>query len=210
MPELELHQQYTTAEQQEETYHFGMLVFLASEILLFTTLFTQYAYYRAMYGAEFVRAARDSDLVSGTIGTFVLVTSSFTMSMAVWCVRRSIRLVPTLLLFLTAALAAAFLALEFSEWAHDIAMGIMPGLSYHHVARPSSGARMYAGSFFMLTGLHALHVLGGAIVVLVLAVRSAQGAYSAERKTSLEMGSMFWHFVDVMWLFIWSCLYLAR
>ncbi len=210
MPRSRLHEQYATLPQQRQAYGFGVWAFLASEVMFFSALFVLYGFYRMMYGPDFARGAHETDLRSGTIGTYLLASSSFTMAMGLFAVRRGSKRWPTVLLGLTALFAAAFLALEFSEWRHDFHKGIMPGRAYSYAKLPSYGAKLFFTEFFFLTGLHGLHVFGGLVVICVLFVRSAQGAFSPEHHTALEAGGLFWHFVDVMWFFIWSLLYLSR
>lgn len=205
-----VHEQFADAATERHAYRLGMWAFIASEALLFAALFACYAAYRALYGHDFVQAVGHSDLKSGTIDTYVLVTSSFTCTLAVAATRNDRRLAARLLLLLTIGLGALFLVLEMHEWAHDIHEGIRPGSYYAYAALPSFGAKMYFTLFFIMTGLHALHVVGGALALAIILVRHVQGAYDSEHHVAVECVAMFWHFIDVVWAFLWSCLYLAR
>lgn len=205
-----VHEQFASAAQQRHAYTLATWAFIASEALLFAALFACYGAYRAMYGADFVEAIGHANLLSGTIDTYVLVTSSFTCTLAVIATQRDRLLAARLLLLATIALGATFLGLEMTEWADDFHQGILPGQYYAYAALPSFGAKMYFTAFFFMTGLHALHVLGGSLALSVILIRHLQGAYDHERYVPVVCVAMFWHFVDVVWAFLWSCLYLAR
>ncbi len=210
MPEPALHEQYSTIAQQERTYHLGMWAFLASEVLLFGTLFAAYAYYHVMYGHDFAEAIKDADLAKGTIDTFILATSTYTMTLSVLAIRKDNLPLAIAFTALTAGLALAFLTIEGTEWATDIAKGAVPGASYHYAKLPAFGAKMYFTVFYFLTGLHMFHVTMGFFLLCGLTVRLMMKAYSSRSHLPLELGTMYWHFVDVMWFFIYACMYLGR
>ncbi len=210
MPVPVLHEQYSSIDQQERTYRLGIWAFLGSEVLLFGTLFAIYAYYRLMYGHDFAEGVKDADLTKGTIDTFILAVSTFTMTLSVLAIRKDRLGGAIVFTALTAALAAAFLAIESTEWASNIAKGAVPGALYHYAKLPGWGSKLYFTVFFFLTGLHMLHVTLGFLLLCFLLVRLMARAYSSVSHLPLELGTMYWHFVDVMWFFIWSLLYLGR
>lgn len=205
-----VHEQFADAARQRHAYRLGTWAFIGSEALLFASLFACYAAYRGMYGQDFLTALAHNDLKSGTIDTYILLTSSFTCTLAVTATRRNQLVLSRLLLLVTIGLGAAFLGLEMSEWAHLFEQGIFPGGHYAYAALPQFGAKMYFTLFFFLTGLHALHVLGGSLALALVLIRHLQGVYDAESHVPLECVALFWHFIDVIWAFLWSCLYLAR
>lgn len=206
-----LHEQFASFAHQDHAFRFGMWVFLSSEVMLFGALFTSYAYYRAMYGGEFVNAIHLVDFASGAVNTFVLATSSFVMTLCVWSAKKGKNGQLTLsLIALTIGLAGVFLTIEIIEWINHFHKGILPGEHYRYVADLTFGANAYFTLFFLMTGLHGLHVIGGIVILLLLGVRQIRKPFLPDDHTALELGGMFWHFVDVVWAFLWSCLYLAR
>lgn len=210
-PPRTLHEQFASFAFQDHAFRLGMWIFLSSEVMLFGALFTAYAYYRVMYGGEFVSAIGLADFRGGAINTFVLATSSFTMTLCVWSAKKGRSRELTLIsLAATIGLAGIFLAIEISEWAHHFARGILPGEHYRYVALHTFGANAYFTLFFLMTGLHGLHVIGGIVILSLLGVRQIRKPFLPDDHTALELGGMFWHFVDVVWAFLWSCLYLAR
>jgi cytochrome c oxidase subunit III len=203
-------EQYSTVEQREHALRFGMWVFLASEITLFAGLFALYAGYRTMYSGEFVHAIERNTIVYGTLNTYLLITSSFTVALTVWAVRHARFRTVTALLLLTAAFGVVFLIIKGIEYAKHVREGIIPGLAYHNAEMPSYGARVFWTLYYVSTGLHALHVTAGVTVLLWMAVRAARRAYTPERHVWLEMGTLYWHLVDIMWIFLWPLLYLTH
>ncbi|HEY4184184.1 MAG TPA: cytochrome c oxidase subunit 3 [Polyangia bacterium] len=209
MPAPSRAEQYSGYPRQEETLRLGMWIFLASESLLFAGLFALYAAYRAMYAADFAQAIRHNTLVYGTVNTYVLLTSSLTVALSVWAVRRGRPRVAVALLLATAALGGAFLVVKGLEYAEHLREGALPGPFYHWATLPTFGANRFFTLYWLMTGLHALHVMAGLVVVLWLAGRAHRRRYTASHHTTLEMGTLYWHLVDVMWLFLWPILYLA-
>lgn len=192
-------EQFTTFEQQEHAWRFGMWLFLASEILLFAGLFALYAAYRVLHHHEFVAGISHNDLTIGTINTVLLITSSFTVALAVEATRHDRTSRATVLLAMTILLGTLFLRLKAHEWATHFRHGIVP----------HRGPIFYTLYYFM-TGLHALHVAGGLVVLSWLSVRSAQRRYSSAFHLPLELGGLYWHLVDAIWFFLWPLFYLTR
>jgi cytochrome c oxidase subunit 3 len=205
-----LAEQFDTLERQAHAARLGMWAFLASEALLFAGLFTLYAAYRAMYGAEFVAAAAHDDLVLGTTNTVVLITSSFTVAASIQATRAGRPRAATRLLLGSIGLGVVFLVLKAIEYAEHVREGALPGPAYHLAALPTLGANVFFGLYWSMTGLHALHVCAGLAVLAWLARLSARGAFTPAAHTTLELGGLYWHLVDVVWIFLWPLLYLAR
>jgi cytochrome c oxidase subunit 3 len=178
-------------------------------MLLFAGLFALYAAYRAMYRASFHDAASHMSLVLGSVNTFVLLLSSLTVALAVWAVRATRPRLAVFLIVATLVLAAAFLVIKGSEYASHFAEGIYPGQYYAFAALPQPGVRIFFTLYYFMTGLHALHVLAGMGILLWCLWHTARGHFTAAQHTGLELGAMYWHLVDLIWIFLWPLLYLV-
>jgi cytochrome c oxidase subunit 3 len=209
VPAPALGEQYADFEGQDRTLQFGMWIFLASELLLFAALFALYASYRTMYLAEFKEAVRHNTFAYGTVNMYVLLTSSLCAALAVRGARAGRRGFTGGMLVLTALLGLLFLAIKLAEYAKHVRDGALPGPLYHNVELPSFGANRFFTLYWGMTGFHALHVTAGVAVVTWMAVRAFAGRYSPEHHTKLEMGTLYWHLVDLVWIFLWPILYLS-
>jgi len=206
-PEL----QFDTLERQQRAATLGMWVFLASEVLFFSGLFAVYAASRAMYAEAFRAAAAHADLTLGTVNTFLLLTSSYAVALAASGPRRhSSRRATIWLLLLAVALGVTFLILKAVEYAHHFAEGIYPASAYHFDKLPGDGPRMFFTLYYFMTGLHALHVIVGIGLLSWLARRVWRGDFNTGYYVPLELGGMYWHLVDIIWLFLWPMFYLLR
>jgi cytochrome c oxidase subunit 3 len=204
-----LGEQYSSLEQQADSQRFGMWLFLASELLLFSGLFALYAGYRAHTGQQFVAALHENTLVYGTINTYVLLTSSFTVALAVGAVRSGELRRARGLILLSALLGCAFLAIKLREYAIHIEEGALPGVHYHFARAATLGGNRFYTLYWLTTGAHALHVTGGIGVLLWVSRQLGRGRYSRDYHPLFENATLYWHFVDVMWLFIWPLFYLV-
>jgi cytochrome c oxidase subunit 3 len=175
---------FADEEQQTHAWRFGMWIFLGSEALLFAGLFTLYAAYRYMHAEAFATAIAHNDKLLGSLNTVVLITSSFTAALAVHAKR------PRLFLGLTMALAGVFLLNKGLEYAHHIEEGLVPG------------STMFYSLYFATTGLHALHVIIGIVVLAVLYAKRSSAV-------GIELGVLYWHLVDLIWIFVWPLYYLT-
>ncbi len=201
---------YASLGQQTSGALLGMWVFIATEVLFFGALFALYATYRTEYPHAFALAARHTDLDLGTIGTYVLLTGSFLVALAVGAIRADRNRLAAWLLWGAAFLALAFLAVKFTEYGHHFSEGIYPGPYYRYDKLPLRGAHLFFTLYYLMTGLHAIHVTGGFILLTILGFKAHDGTYNAAYHTPLELGGMYWHFVDVVWLFLWPFFYLMR
>jgi cytochrome c oxidase subunit 3 len=200
--------QYESIGRQHATARLGMWIFLGSETLLFAGLLALYAAYRVAYPAEFHAAASHANVLLGTINTYVLLTSSLTMALAIHAIRHSRRSRALLLLTITIGLGVTFDVLKGVEYAQHLAEGIAPGHYYAFAGMPAHGAVLYVTLYYLLTGLHALHVTAGIIVLVWLAWRTRRGDFTAGSHLALELGGLYWHLVDLVWIFLWPLLYL--
>jgi cytochrome c oxidase subunit III len=200
---------FASLEQQEHASHLGMWLFLTSEVLLFGALFGLYTAYRIQYTSEFAEAAHHNNLVLGTANTFLLITSSFLAAWAVHAVQHERHRTVVASLAATILLGAVFLALKFTEYSEHFSHGIFPGGYYSFAELPSRGANIFFTLYFFMTGLHALHVIGGMGALSVVLVMALYKRYSKQKHTSLELSVVYWHLVDAVWIFLWPLMYLV-
>jgi cytochrome c oxidase subunit 3 len=201
---------FESVAQQEHAAHLGMWLFLTSEVLLFGALFGLYTGYRLEYRADFAQAVHHNNILLGTVNTAILITSSFSAAWAVHSAKRGSRRGLLGSLFITLALGLCFLVFKFIEYSQHFAEGIYPGALYAYKELPTHGANIFFTLYFFITGLHALHVIGGLSALGVLTWLAARGRHTPQRYTSLELGVLYWHLVDVIWIFVWPLMYLQR
>jgi cytochrome c oxidase subunit 3 len=202
--------QFEDLTRQRDAARLGMWAFLGSEALLFAGLFGLYATYRALYPEAFGDAVMHNDATIGTINTFILLTSSFTVALAVHEVRVARPRRAAFLLLATIVFAVAFFVFKMTEYADHFRRGIYPGSNYRYAELPGYGAQVFFTLYFVSTGLHALHVTAGAAVLTWLMFGTFRGEFSPLYHTPLELGALYWHLVDVIWIFLWPCLYLMH
>lgn len=209
MPGHQLGEQYADFGQQDHTLKFGMWVFLATEVLLFAALFALYGAYRTMYGKDFYEAIKHNTLVYGTVNMYVLLCSSFTVALSVWAVKRLRYRLAVGLELTTIALGIAFIVIKLFEYAEHFRERALPGPYYHMTELPTFGANRFFTMYWLMTGVHALHVTGGVCLLVWLTWRTYTRHYTPEHYTGLEMGTMYWHLVDIIWIFLWPIMYLT-
>ena len=205
----QLGEQYADFAQQDHTLKFGMWVFLASEVLLFAALFALYAAYRTMYGLDFYEALKHNTIVYGTVNMYVLLCSSFTVALAVWAVRHGRYHLAVALEVTTILLGIAFLVIKLFEYAEHFRERALPGPYYHMVELPTYGANRFFTMYWVMTGLHAAHVTGGVCLLFWLTWRTWRRHYTPDHYVGLEIGTMYWHLVDIIWIFLWPIMYLT-
>lgn len=200
-------------EHQQRTTLFGMWIFLATEILIFGGIFTAYTVYRISYAAAFEAASLHLNLWIGGINTLVLLTSSLTMVLAIDAIQRGQSRECALQLLLTAALGAMFLGLKALEYYLDYRENLVPGFAFDPAEWSALGVRaehvqIFFVFYYFLTGLHAIHLLIGISVALVIAWFAHRGHFSPEYHAPIESWGLYWHFVDIVWVFLLPLLYL--
>jgi cytochrome c oxidase subunit 3 len=199
---------FSTPAVQAHAARLGMWLFLGTEVLLFGGLFVGYAMYRALYPAAFAACSHHLDRALGTVDTLILITSSFTMAMALHLARGGLSRHAAAALGATIALGLAFLAVHGHEYARDIEGGALPGRLYRaEVQLP--GAGLFYTLYYFMTGLHSLHVVIGLALLGWLARRTARGDFSTGWETPLELGGLYWHLIDLIWIFLYPLLYLV-
>ncbi|MBM4398357.1 MAG: cytochrome c oxidase subunit 3 family protein [Deltaproteobacteria bacterium] len=187
---------------------FGMWLFLLTEIMLFGILFLMFANYYAKFPTEYHTAARELDVAFGALNTAVLLTSSLTMVLGVTATHRGEAGRAVRWMAATIALAAVFLVIKAFEWSHKHETGVWPGAE-SLLVRPQ-GEIVFFGAYFLMTGLHAIHVVIGIGLIAVVAwrVRRPSGT-DARRATLVENTGLYWHIVDVIWIFLFPLFYLV-
>lgn len=201
---------YEDLAHQNRTGRFGLWVFIGSETLFFGALFSLYFGYRSMYPKDFLAASQYSNLTLGSINTYVLLTSSLCVALAIDSVKKSKPKRAMLLLVMTAILAIAFLALKFTEYMEHGESGILPGYLYDFPELPGVGALLFFTLYYGMTGLHAVHVIVGLGLFAWGFYRLARGRYTPDAYLGLDLVGLYWHFVDIIWLFLWPMFYLLH
>lgn len=210
MPPSRVAEHFADLQTQHHAARLGMWVFLSSEILLFGGLFAMYSAYYAAYTQEFHEAARHNTVYWGTANTVVLITSSLTVALAIRALRENRSDHAKTLLLATIALGLVFLAIKAVEYAIHAEEGLLPGHHFDSHALQSHGAVLFYTLYWFMTVVHAFHMTVGIGVMSWLWLAVHRGRVDAEHDVALEVGGMYWHLVDVIWIFLWPLLYLVR
>ena len=203
--------QFADYEQQRDAATLGMWAFLLTEVMLFGALFTAYSVYRWNHAEAFAEASRHLDLVLGTVNTAVLIASSLTVALAHQAAEQQKRSAVVLLLAITLLLGALFLGIKSVEYSHKFAEHHIPGARFHwdeaHTPpHMREGIELFFLLYFVITGLHAIHVILGLLFLGALLLM----AMFRQRLSPVlaEVAGLYWHFVDVVWIFVFPLLYL--
>jgi len=195
--------------QQKDAATLGMWVFLATEVLFFGGLFAAYSVYRGWYPEAFGAASHSLDITLGAVNTAVLITSSLTMALAVHAAETGERRLLVLFLVATMALGAVFLGIKAVEYAAKFAEHHVPGPSFHFEEEAlSRNAQIFFSLYFVMTGLHALHMVIGLGIMTWMLVWAWNGTITKEYASPIEISGLYWHFVDIVWIFLFPLLYL--
>ncbi len=217
-----LRHHFDTVEQQREACSFGMWVFLLTEVMFFGGMFTAYLIYRNWYHAAFVAGSNTLNIWLGTTNTAVLICSSLTMAMAVHSAETRKKKSLITYLILTIILGLAFLGIKADEYKEKFDLHHVPGANFSiqefvHPTAPHAVAlapdmaektQIYFSLYFAMTGMHALHMIIGIGFLLVLLFRATRGAYTDGHVNTMENFGLYWHFVDIVWIFLFPLLYL--
>jgi cytochrome c oxidase subunit 3 len=202
--------QFDDAEQQREAATLGMWVFLATEVMFFGGMLTLYTVYRYLYARGFAEGSRQLDLWLGGINTVVLITSSLTMALGVHAAQEGRRRALVTSLVLTMLLGATFLSIKGVEYAHKFEEGLVPGIDFTYAGPEAPHVALFVLLYFMLTGVHAVHLVIGIVAVGVIAHLGWRGRFGPAYHTPVELVGLYWHFVDIVWIFLLPLLYLLR
>jgi cytochrome c oxidase subunit III len=192
-----------------ETQSLGMWLFLVSEILFFGNAFTAYIIYRYSYPSVFQEASNHLDLLLGSINTAVLLTSSLCMALAVNAAARGSRKQIVFFLLSTIFLGVIFLGIKSVEYSREFAEHLFPGGDFTYTGLNPERAKIFFSLYFTLTGLHAVHMIIGILMIAGLAYFAWQGRFTPQRYAPVEMIGLYWHFVDIVWIFIFPLMYLV-
>ena len=203
--------QFDTAAQQKDASTLGMWLFLITEIMFFGGLFLAYTVYRRAYPELFAIASSSLNVYIGAANTVVLLCSSLTMVLAVRAAQLGKTRAIVLFLILTLLLGGVFLGVKAYEWNEKFVEHHIPGPSFHMEGVPvdlQGHAQLFFSLYFAMTGLHAMHMVIGAGLLTYLILEARKGKYSAEYNTPVDLIGLYWHFVDIIWIFLFPLLYL--
>ena len=204
-----LQHHFETLEQQKEASVLGMWIFIIQEVMFFGGLFAAYMIYRVWYPAAWSEGSAELDIVLGGINTVVLLASSLTMAFAVRAAQTGERKNTVRWLILTMVLGLVFLIIKFFEYKHKWDLNHIPGANFQFEGAHAPQVEIFLSLYFALTGLHALHMVIGFGILSVIAWMAHKGRFSPEWYTPVEMSGLYWHFVDIVWIFLFPLLYLV-
>ncbi len=202
--------QFDDAAQQYEASALGMWVFLVTEIMFFGGVFTAYVAYRSAYPGAFGHASEHLDLTLGAINTAVLIASSLTMALAVHASQLGKRAGLLTFLLLTMVLGSVFLGIKAVEYTDKFHHHLVPGAHFAFPGPDARQAEIFFSLYFAMTGLHALHMVIGLGVLAVLFLQARKGRFGTGYHTPIEIAGLYWHFVDIVWIFLFPLLYLIE
>jgi cytochrome c oxidase subunit III len=193
--------------RDDEASKFGMWIFIFSELLIFGALFLVYSVYRYMHPVAFELAANELDVVVGTINTVILLVSSMTIAMSITAVRYGNKKHALMLLGATLLLALVFMVNKYFEWSDKISHGLFPGSEQMQAL--GYGDTLFYGLYYFLTGLHALHILVGIGLILYVIYAVRKEEIHSTDSVYLENVGLYWHLVDLIWIFLFPLFYLV-
>lgn len=203
-----LQHHFDDPEQQLEASTLGMWAFLITEVLFFGGLFAGYVLYRFWYPEAFIEGSHHLDITLGAINTAVLIMSSLTMALAVYWAQKGFRIRIVIFIILTMVLGGVFLGIKAVEYSHKIHEHLLPTASFMLDSPIADQVRIFFGFYFAMTGLHAFHMVVGFGLLLYLLYNAWKGRYSGAYNTPVELVGLYWHFVDIVWIFLFPLLYL--
>ena len=192
-----------------ENQNLGMWLFLISEIMFFGAVFAAYIVYRHAYPQVFEEAGQHLDVRLGSLNTAVLLTSSLCMALAVHAAARGARGQIVFFMIATILLGLVFLGIKFIEYSKEFSEHLFPGGDFQYAGANPEQAKIFFSLYFTLTGLHAVHMIIGIFLIAVLAYLTWRGRFTSAHFAPIDMTGLYWHFVDIVWIFIFPVLYLA-
>jgi cytochrome c oxidase subunit 3 len=200
---------FDNMEQQREAGSIGMWVFLVQEIMFFGGLFLAYSIFRAKFPEAFAAASNHLDIRLGAVNTVVLIFSSLTMALAVYYAQVGKRRPQVWFLTVTLLLGATFLVIKGFEYAEKFRDNLFPGPSFHWTGHGDPNqVQIFFWIYFAMTGLHALHMIIGIGIIVYLIFYARRGRFTPEYHSPVEISGLYWHFVDIVWIFLFPLLYL--
>ena len=200
---------FASAAEEFEAAKQGMWVFMVTEVLMFGGLFVAYAIFRGMYPEMYLAAHKELSVPMGALNTAILITSSVTMLFGVINAQRGKKDASFWCLFFTVVLAGCFLVVKYFEYSHKFHDGLLPGRNFtnHHLTHPKTP--LFFSLYFMMTGLHGFHVVLGMGLIIWLMIRTKKDHFSPAFYTPVELVGFYWHFVDLVWIYLFPLLYLV-
>ncbi len=205
-PYLQHH--FYSMEQQLEASILGMWVFLVTEIMFFGGMFMIYILYRILYPEGWIQGSNHLDVALGALNTAVLICSSLSMALAVRSAQTSNRRGQIVNLILTIVFGSVFLIVKYFEYAEKFEHHLVPGPNFDMTLPVANQQQLFFSIYFMMTGIHALHMVVGIGLMLVILAMAWRGRFSATYYTPVEVSGLYWHFVDIVWIFLFPLLYL--
>jgi cytochrome c oxidase subunit 3 len=200
--------QFDDLAQQHDAGTFGMWVFLVTEVMFFGGLFTGYTVYRSLYPSAFEVGSKLLDIKLGATNTVVLIASSLTMALAVHSAQVGKRKNLVAFLLLTMLLGSVFLVVKYFEYTHKFEHHLVPGINFALESVLASRVQLFFCFYFVMTGMHALHMVVGLGILTAMVVRARRGEFTPQYYVPVEVAGLYWHFVDIVWIFLFPLLYL--
>jgi len=200
---------FKTLGQQFDAAKLGVWLFLCTEILMFGGLFVGYIIYHGIYPEMFAEGAKHLDWRLGALNTLVLLTSSYTMASGIHYAQKNERQKSLMALGITVLCGFIFLVIKYIEYHHKFELGLLPGKYFSFEGAEHSNLAMYFSFYFLMTGLHGTHVVAGMCLILWVLKRTAKGEFNSEFYTPVEGVGLFWHLVDLIWIYLFPLLYLV-
>lgn len=203
-----LQHHFVDNEQQFDSAKMGMWIFLVTEVLMFGVLFGAYIVYRLWYPELFVEASTELDTVLGGVNTLVLIGSSLTVAFAIRAAQLNKQKQIVINLAVTVALACVFMVVKYFEWSHKFELGIFPGRYYTFEGIEHAKANVFFSLYYLMTGLHGIHVTIGIGYISWIMWRANKGHFNSEYYAPVEITGLYWHLVDIIWIFLFPLFYL--
>lgn len=199
---------FDSADHEYESSKQGVWVFMVTEVLMFGALLMGYLIFKGLYPEVFIQGGDTLNWKLGATNTVVLILSSLTMALAIYYIRINNRKVALINLAVTLVCGFIFMGIKYYEYTHKFHLGIFPG-KYFAAEGFLPDAPLYFSFYYLLTGLHGLHVLIGMGLITWIMIRMARGTYSSQHWTGVEGVGIFWHLVDLVWIYLFPLLYLV-
>jgi cytochrome c oxidase subunit 3 len=184
----------------------GMWLFLFTELLFFGGMFLLYSVFRSQYPAEFHSAAQEENLLLGSVNTTILLTSSFTIAVAIAAIRKGNKILSLYMQTATIMFGICFLLIKYFEWSAKISKGIYPDSPA--LLNRGKGDILFFSLYYVMTGIHGIHVLIGVIAIAIMFVYTRRGVIDRDNFAKLENTGLYWHFVDIVWIYLFPLFYL--
>ena len=208
-PNFHVGHHWDSADTQFDAARMGIWLFLTTEILFFGGMFCAFFVFRSWYFESFVEAHKHLDWIMGGVNTIVLIFSSLTMALAVRAAQTNQKEKTVRLLAVTILCACIFLVVKYFEYSHKIHEGLLPGGLFAAEGFTSSHPGIFFSVYFMMTGVHGLHVIIGIGLILWILIRARNGEFSQRYYAPVEGVGLYWHLVDLIWIYLFPLLYLV-